>query len=203
VSETGARRPRTKPGSVRREELLDAAERLFLERGVAGTSIDEVVAAAGVAKGTFYLYFASKDKILAALQERYVGTFHATLAAAMERRRPDDFPGRLDAWVKAAVDDQLDRVALHTVVFHDAHIRDRNGESPVISQLADLLIAGARAGAWNVADAGLTAIMLFHALHGAVDDRVMAAQNVNRRQLIGALRKFFRSAVMRGSDSDA
>jgi AcrR family transcriptional regulator len=199
MSESAAHRPRTKPAPVRREELLDAAERLFLERGVAGTSIDEVVAAAGVAKGTFYLYFASKEKILTALQERYVDSFHATLAASMARRRPDDFPGRLDAWVKAAVDDQLDRVALHGVVFHDAHIGDRHGRSRVIDQLAELLRSGALARAWSVADAGLTAVMLFHAMHAAVDDRVMAASNVNRRQLIAALRTFFRSAVMPAS----
>lgn len=198
MSERAARRPRTKPAEVRREELLDAAERCFLDRGVAGTSVDDIVAAAGVAKGTFYLYFPSKEKVLGALQERYVAAFRATLAAAMERRRADDFAGRLDAWVKAAVDDQLDRAALHDVVFHGAQISDRGGRSPVIDQLAGLLAAGTRARAWHVEDAGLTAVMLFHAMHGAVDDRVMAATNVNRKQLVTALRRFFRRSVGAG-----
>ena len=44
----------------KKQSLLDAAYRLFLEKGVAKTSVDEIVRGANVAKGTFYLYF--KDK---------------------------------------------------------------------------------------------------------------------------------------------
>ena len=68
----GPVRPRTKPPEVRREELMDAAERIFLSKGIAGTSVDEIVAAADVAKGTFYIHFESKEKLLLALQHRFV-----------------------------------------------------------------------------------------------------------------------------------
>ena len=61
-------RPRTKPAEIRREELLDAAEQLFLTRGIAATSVDAIVGGADVAKGTFYLHFQSKEHLLAALQ---------------------------------------------------------------------------------------------------------------------------------------
>lgn len=45
---------------IKREALLDAAFSLFTTKGPAKTSIADIAAAAGVAKGTFYLYF--KDK---------------------------------------------------------------------------------------------------------------------------------------------
>ena len=43
--------------------LMQAAETMFLQKGFAGTSIDDIVRTAGVAKGTFYLYFQDKAEI--------------------------------------------------------------------------------------------------------------------------------------------
>lgn len=45
---------------VKRDSLLDTAFRLFMSQGISKTSISDIVDQAGVAKGTFYLYF--KDK---------------------------------------------------------------------------------------------------------------------------------------------
>lgn len=47
-----------------REELVGVALRLFRENGIAGTSVDDIVSAAGIAKGTFYLYFKAKADIV-------------------------------------------------------------------------------------------------------------------------------------------
>lgn len=49
---------------LKRKNLLEAAHYLFIERGIANTSIDAIVQHANVAKGTFYLYFQDKDDIL-------------------------------------------------------------------------------------------------------------------------------------------
>ncbi|MBQ7540765.1 MAG: TetR/AcrR family transcriptional regulator [Clostridia bacterium] len=48
----------------KQSRILDAATRLFLDGSVAGTAIDDVVKLAGVAKGTFYLYFRDKYDLL-------------------------------------------------------------------------------------------------------------------------------------------
>lgn len=52
---------------LRRAELVAAAARLFAERGVDDTAVSDVVAAAGVAQGTFYLYFESKTDVVNAV----------------------------------------------------------------------------------------------------------------------------------------
>ena len=49
---------------AKRVKMIDAAYTLFLEKGVNITAIDDVVKAAGVAKGTFYLYFKDKYDLL-------------------------------------------------------------------------------------------------------------------------------------------
>ena len=78
-------RPRTQPADVRREQLLDAAEQVLVARGLRSTTVADVAAAAGVAKGTTYLYFASKDDLLAGLRARYLERFAAALDARPAR----------------------------------------------------------------------------------------------------------------------
>jgi AcrR family transcriptional regulator len=56
-------RPLTKRGSATRRRLLDAAERAFGELGYHDASVVKITEEAGVAHGTFYLYFASKKDI--------------------------------------------------------------------------------------------------------------------------------------------
>ncbi len=50
-------------GAATRRRLLEAAEKVFSERGYPDASIVKITEAAGVAQGTFYLYFASKQEI--------------------------------------------------------------------------------------------------------------------------------------------
>ena len=62
---TAERRAREK--AQRRREILDAARREFLERGVGRPTMDDIASRAEVSKGTIYLYFQSKEEILAHL----------------------------------------------------------------------------------------------------------------------------------------
>jgi TetR/AcrR family acrAB operon transcriptional repressor len=56
--------------AITREQLLDAAERVFCEQGVARTSLAEVAAAAGVTRGAVYWHFKDKADLFAAMCER-------------------------------------------------------------------------------------------------------------------------------------
>lgn len=190
-------RPRTKPREVRREELLSAAAKLFLEKGLAATSVDDIVSAADVAKGTFYLHFASKEALLLGLQQRFIQAFCAAVEHAVARKKADDWRGRLRTWVSTAVSAYLDQVALHDIVFHEFRPNERAqmGDNPVVDHLAALLRAGSAAGAWDVADPKLTAVMLAHALHGASDAALAADREGTRKNLTRALETFFLRAV--------
>jgi AcrR family transcriptional regulator len=63
---------RTPKGEETRRALLDAAARLFAERGYHETSVPGIVRAAGVGHGTFYEYFGSRRDILLALTKPIV-----------------------------------------------------------------------------------------------------------------------------------
>ena len=71
------------PGS--REALLQTAARVFAERGYAGTSVDRIVAAAGLSKGTFYWHFASKEELFLTLVDERID---APARALMDQRAP-------------------------------------------------------------------------------------------------------------------
>jgi TetR/AcrR family transcriptional regulator, transcriptional repressor for nem operon len=58
--------PITRRGRASRERIVERAAELFAERGIAATSVDEVIAAAGAGKGQFYHYFRSRDELAAA-----------------------------------------------------------------------------------------------------------------------------------------
>jgi AcrR family transcriptional regulator len=193
---TGARlRPRTKPPEERRDELMNAAKRLFLKQGVAPTTIEQITSGADVAKGTFYLYFSSKDDVLAALGERFGQEHLAKIKAAIAAKRAEDWRSRLATWARACASSYLDSIRLHDIVFYGSRPRRREGlvDNMVIDHLSELLRGGDEAGAWTVDDARFTAVFLFSGLHAVVDDAYSKEKRVNRSRLWQrAERLFFR-----------
>jgi AcrR family transcriptional regulator len=63
------------PKTSRRRELVATAKRLFLDRGYAQTSVASIVRETGVAQGTFYLYFKSKQAVLPYLRAEVLGHY--------------------------------------------------------------------------------------------------------------------------------
>ena len=67
----------------KRERILDAAEKVFAERGFFAAKVADVAREAGVADGTIYLYFKNKDDLLVSLFEARMEIVNRTLAAAV------------------------------------------------------------------------------------------------------------------------
>ncbi len=80
TAKTLAQPPRQRRKEARPQELLDAALELFVEKGFAATRSEEVAARAGVAKGTLYLYYPSKEDLLKAVVRENLSALIAEFA---------------------------------------------------------------------------------------------------------------------------
>jgi len=88
-----------RPAGDKRERILSAAERIFARHGFFAAKVSDVAKEAGVADGTIYLYFKSKDELLISLFERRMQQVNDTLRAAIAKvKSPKD---QLRAFVQA------------------------------------------------------------------------------------------------------
>jgi len=81
---TPARRQHTEHGQERKQQLLDAASRLFADRGYDATRIEDICREAGVAKGLFYWYFRTKLDLYTELVRTMQRRLRQAQAAAID-----------------------------------------------------------------------------------------------------------------------
>lgn len=118
------RRSRDRP-----DEILDAALRLFTERGFGTTKVGDVAAAAGLSKGAVYLYFPSKEALLEAIVHRAVGPVADLAVSRLSDRveHPRRIIAQLIGEVAAAMaDDRV--VAVPLLVLREAPAQPRIAE---------------------------------------------------------------------------
>lgn len=73
-----------KDAEVRRDELLQTALALFLENGYERTTVEQITEAVGVAKGTFYHYFSTKQDLLEQLVREFTDDLFGQIESALE-----------------------------------------------------------------------------------------------------------------------
>lgn len=170
-------KPRVETAERRRTDLLDAAERIVLAKGTAKLTVDEVTTRAQVAKGTFYLYFRSKEQLIAALRERLVDDLTARQAAELESLAPDDWAARLQRWMESSIRGFLAQADLHDALFShtDTAEQTRHGHvaDPETNRhaalLTEILEGGTAAGGFTLANPKVSAVLLYNLMHGTAD----------------------------------
>jgi AcrR family transcriptional regulator len=164
---------------TRRQELVDAAVAVFSARGVSAASVDDIVRAAGVAKGTFYLYFATKDDAVNAVAASMV----EGVADRIEARATDSTRSPIErllafgAGVREVGDEPYDRKLIE--VFHRPENRvlhDRIGELALrrlTPTIAAIIADGIDSGQFRRQDplrAAAYVMACFGSLHEVVSD---------------------------------
>ena len=118
--------PRKQPRQRRAQEtvdaILEAAARVFAERGHAAGTTNHIAAAAGVSVGSLYEYFPNKDAILVALVERQLDAMMAQLHAHLEetRRSARDLEGTLQGFVATMLAAHEKEPDLYRISFSEA-----------------------------------------------------------------------------------
>ncbi len=78
-------RPAAGQDPAKRRQIIEGARRVFIEMGFDAASMNDITRAAGVSKGTIYVYFASKEELFVALIEEERRTIFVNLYEALER----------------------------------------------------------------------------------------------------------------------
>jgi TetR/AcrR family acrAB operon transcriptional repressor len=97
-----------------RSRILDAAERVFSERGVSRTSLEDIAQAAGVTRGAIYWHFKDKRDLFAAMVDRVTLPMEAMVAASSDASVADPIASlrasAVSALKRTATDQQVQRV---------------------------------------------------------------------------------------------
>lgn len=164
----------------RRASMLDAALRVFAERGYHDASISDIVKAASVARGTFYLYFQSKNEVFIALLDELSARFRSAIVGV--DTRPDAPP---------LLDQLVDRVhllllavarsrAVARVLFREAGVlesdiqaRVRAFEDLLYSYIRTSLENGVRLGMLRAHDPEVAATVIYGSMRQIIERYVL------------------------------
>jgi AcrR family transcriptional regulator len=163
---------RKSPNVDRRAELIAAAERVFAVRGAARTPVSAIVAEAGVAQGTFYLYFETKDDVVVAVAERVVERVIEAAESALDGDAPalEQFRSFVGALAGFDADPAAAEVAelLHRPENRALHDRLSERIVPRLVPLMEGLVSrGVAEGVFDVADTRAAAWFVLGGLRGA------------------------------------
>lgn len=176
---------------ARKLEIVEAAERLLEAHG-SRVRVEDVVREAGVAKGTFFLYFPSWDDLLETVRRRLVSAFDAAYPLPTEADGPVDWPAVVEGQAAAFIDFASARQGVGQALFHSDFTERRPLADNAILRLSAVIRAGQEAGAFGAVDPVPTARLMF----AAIDEAARAvASGDDRYATLAALQTLLRRAL--------
>lgn len=104
----------------RRQQILGVARELFSKRGYHQTTIDDIVAQAGVARGTFYLYFEDKRAVFSDLVDRFAGQLSMAIVRIVTDDAARSVTEQVRENIRAIIATALADRAMTKILFSDA-----------------------------------------------------------------------------------
>lgn len=180
MTSTGPKTPRD-----RRADLLEAGLTVYRTIGFTEAKVSDITAAAGIAKGTFYLYFQTKDHVLGALWERHVDTVLRTAEDILDQGHA--WWPTIDQLLAALVRHAVDNVELHRIVYSTANAKAleicRACDERVIRLMTAFVTRGTHAGAFQATNPQWACRMLYHAAHSLLHHLITADEPVDTERV--------------------
>jgi AcrR family transcriptional regulator len=171
--------------AARREEILDAARRVFAERGFRGTTIADIAEEAKIALGTIYLYFSSKEEVFGALNQRFNEVIMSSTRDVPPGRTVGETTRRYVESVFQACAENRDLVrlvVLNTDPESDIAKRMRKAETERNRPLVHALERGMRAGTVRKGDPEIMANLVRGAVSMAVYQAFILSDGSDERK---------------------
>jgi AcrR family transcriptional regulator len=158
----------TKDPGERRQELIDAAEGLFMEKGYEQTAVSDIVREVQVAHGTFYYYFPSKEDILEAVIDKDIAGLESNVKEIMQRQ--DLAPAsKLNSMVNSIIGINVARRKLMDYLHEESNAvmhekMERRTVDRLVPLLTEVVALGSEDGCFNVQNPRETAEFLLASL---------------------------------------
>ncbi|AQS65623.1 TetR/AcrR family transcriptional regulator [Streptomyces pactum] len=163
-----------KTPEARRADILRASREVFGTEGFADATIADIATAAGMGKGSFYMYFETKDHVLAALWEQYVNAFYDTTQEILGKGQA--WWPTMDELLCRLLEHAIDNAELHRLVYGSANAKAlemcKESNARVVDSICDFVRRGAVAGAFRSANPEWAFRMVYHAADGLLDDLI-------------------------------
>jgi AcrR family transcriptional regulator len=154
----------------RRAELIEAALRLLRRGADEGNWVADVTAEAGVAKGTFYLYFPSWDDMLATVRDQLLDDYNEPALTALAATESIDWRPLLESQCERFIDLVLEFRRHHGLIFHSPLPGWPSGHTRTVPEVfAELIARGVERGAFAPVDPTVAATLLVAAVHATAD----------------------------------
>jgi AcrR family transcriptional regulator len=182
---------------ARREQLLQCAKAVFAQRGYYAASVADIIAAAGVARGTFYGYFDGKrqifdqilDELLADIDQRIV----VIETGPLDPPPLQQLRGNLERVFSLLLEDRhLVEILLHQAAGLDEECRaklDRFYHS-ILDQIESALRMGMRMGLVRACEPRVTAAAVLGAVQGMVAEAVQQGPGWEQDRIIDQILAF-------------
>ena len=145
----------TKDPQVRIAEIIDAAETLFNTHGYQETQVSDIVKAVGVAQGTFYYYFKSKEEVVEAIVRRTMDRILAEVEDICVAKDMDASQ-KMSMVVQTAINGTRNRSGLsfeYLYTDHNLHILDKIGRQAnelFVRPLKKIIVEGIEQKSFNI-----------------------------------------------------
>lgn len=163
-----------KDPEVRRKELIDTAERLFVTAGYDQTAISDIVREINISQGAYYYYFDSKEDVLVAILERNIATMEAELKEIADRNDMDE-AAKLNAMINQFISITSSGKKILNYIHKESNAKLNKkllkikSFSRIAPLMAEVISKGAEKGRFNVSHpletSYLLVILLASALH--------------------------------------
>lgn len=185
---------------LRRAQLLDVARSVLARQGYHATSVADIIAEAGVARGTFYNYFESKRSVFQAVLDSLM----EALADAVTLVDPDgDIPGELRANLTRIVNVLTSEHDLGRLLFADAVGLDAEGDTALrafytaaTGRIAQALRRGIEIGVVAPGDTELTARCLLGLLKEPIFQSWLYQEPLPTERLVNELLRVLVGGVL-------
>ncbi len=181
----------TKEPEVRKSELIETAERLFLEKGYEQTAVGDIVRAVKVAQGTFYYHFKSKEDILGAILAKNlqaVGRIFSEIIVRNDLTPPEKLTEVIGAALDTVTEKQELIESLHregNALLHDK--MKRMTIEGMVPLMARLIEEGKKSGDFDVPHPREAGELLLAAVAYSFDHPTLLADAGHRARMKAAL----------------